>query len=59
MSYPSVATFGIVENPLIYTPFAEGNSPSTGGVPPHSAFILMDGELFGLMAGGDFLIMGS
>lgn len=57
MPFPKVGTFGIVENPLIFTPFGENNSPS--GIISGNNFLLMDGEFFLLMDGTHFLLMGS
>jgi len=56
MSYPALPAFGIVENPLIITPFATNNSPGTSF--PSNAFLLMDGTHFLLMDGTDFLLTG-
>jgi hypothetical protein len=57
MSFPVPGQFGVIENPLIITPFASNNTPGT--VIPASAFLLMDGQMFLLMAGGNFLLMGT
>jgi hypothetical protein len=56
MPFPRPGTFGIVENPLIFTPFSQGNS-SSGGITDND-FLLMDGEFFLLMDGTHFLLMG-
>lgn len=57
MGFPRTGKFGIIENPLIFTPFVTNNS----GEDEFSAgdFLLMDGEFFLLMAGGNFLLMGT
>jgi hypothetical protein len=57
MSFPLVGEFGLIDNPLIETPFASNNTPGT--VTSDQDFLLMDGEFFLLMAGGNFLLMGS
>jgi len=50
---PSVNGYGIVENPLVFTPFAYGTG---GDVPvPNNAFLLLDGSLFKLLDGSDLL----
>lgn len=57
MPFPKVGVFGIVENPLVFTPFGENNSPS--GMTVGNNFLLMYGEFFLLMDGTHLLLMGS
>lgn len=57
MSYPKVGTWGIVINPLIYSPFETNNSPDDNL--PGNDFLLMDNTPFLLMDGTHFLLMGS
>ncbi len=57
MPYPKPGTWGIVINPLIYTPFSTNNSP--GEDIPANSFLLMDGEFFLLMDGTHLLLMGT
>jgi hypothetical protein len=54
---PGPNTFGIVDNPLVYSPFSQGyNQPSMFSA--HD-FLLMDGEYFLLMDGTHFLLFGT
>ncbi len=57
MSFPVPGQFGVIENPLIITPFANNNTPGT--VTSASDFLLLDGEMFLLLAGGNFLLVGT
>ena len=57
MAYPKPGKFGVVDNPLIFTPFEENNSE--GSIFPANSFLLMDGTNFLLMDGSQFLLMGS
>ena len=57
MSFPVPGQFGVIENPLIYTPFAINNTPGT--VTSASDFLLLDGEMFLLLEGGNFLLLGT
>ena len=50
MSWPALPAFGIVENPLIISPFASNNSPGGSSPPP------IHGNLFLLSTGSDFLL---
>ena len=59
MPWPRLGTFGINDNPVNFTPFVENNSPFDGGEESASDFLLMDGEFFLLMAGGNLLLMGT
>ncbi len=56
MSFPKPGKFGIVENPLIFTPFGTNNSP---GDLPNNNFLLMDNTFFLLMDGTHLLLMGT
>ena len=57
MSFPKTGTFGIIDNPLIFSVYGYFNSGS-GDLSNHE-FLLMDGEFFLLMDGTNFLLMGS
>lgn len=57
MAYPSLPAFGIVDNPLVESPFASNNTPGTSFAA--TDFLLMDGEHFLLMDGSQFLLMGT
>ncbi len=57
MSWPKPGKFGIVENPLVQSPFDSGNSGDDIFV--HNEFLLMDGEFFLLMDGTHLLLMGT
>lgn len=57
MSYPKPGTWGIVVNPLIYSPFSTNNSPEDYN--PGNRFLLMDNTSFLLMDGEFLLLMGS
>ena len=58
MSWPSIKQFGISDNPLIDTPFVEtqigGSSP-----PVFDYFLLLNGMNFGLLNGGNLLLLNS
>jgi len=53
MSFPKTQKFGIIENPLIFSPFSTNNSPGDELV--DLDFLLMDGEFFLLMDGTHLL----
>lgn len=57
MTFPKTGKFGIVENPLIFSPFVTGNTGDD--ISSNLDFLLMDSEFFLLMAGGNFLLMGT
>jgi len=50
--------FGIIENPLIFSPFVTGNDPNSLG-PINNDFILLDGDQFKLLSGEQFDLLGS
>jgi hypothetical protein len=51
MPWPRLGTFGLVDNPLIDSPFNEGsNLDFTPPTPP-------SGDLFLLLTGSDFLLL--
>lgn len=58
MSWPHLPTFGIVDNPLIDSPFVSNNDEESGGF-ANNDFLLMDGEFFNLMDGTHLLLMGT
>lgn len=57
MAWPNVGAFGLVNNPLIDTPFNENSE--TGSTPPPSEndFLLLGGGNFLLLGGGNFLLL--
>lgn len=57
MSYPNLIGYGIVDNPLVDSPFDDGQ----GGDFPfgNNDFLLMDFELFKLMDGEQLLLLGT
>lgn len=56
MSFPNPNKFGIVDNPLIFTPFVAGNGSDSGGGIPSDAFMLLDGTPF-LLLNGEFFVL--
>lgn len=54
MPFPSPNSYGIVDNPLVYTPFFENNFD--GGIFNILNFLLMDNTPFLLMDGTNFLL---
>lgn len=58
MPYPNTGRFGIIENPLLFTPFVEDNTEG-GGEFSDNDFLLLDGEFFLLLDGTHFLLLGS
>lgn len=54
---PNPNTWGIFENPLIFSPFVDGDGG--GGFMPGNAFLLLDGTLFKLLDGTNFLLLGN
>lgn len=59
MPWPRLKDFGIVENPLIYSPFEENNSPGDGGVPAINDFLLLNGFPFLLLNGENLALLGA
>lgn len=59
MPWPRTGTFGVVENPIIESPFVENNSPGEEAPPqPGNRFLLLGGGNFLLLSGGDLLLLG-
>lgn len=56
MSFPTPNGYGIIQNPLIISPFVSGMGGG-GGIFPGNGFLLMDGTSFLLMDGSFFLLM--
>ena len=56
MPFPRVNRFGIVENPLIETPFISDNDEEIEPNPV-GAFLLLNGMAFGLLGGGDLTLL--
>lgn len=57
MSFPNPNTFGIVDNPLVFSPYSENNFD--GGVFANNDFLLLDGDQFMLLDGDSFLLLES
>lgn len=58
MSWPALPAFGIVNNPLLESPFVTNNDEGTIGPPVSSnRFLLLSGGDFLLLSGGDFLLL--
>ena len=58
MAWPALPDFGLVENPIIYSPFVMNNYPGSSAGSP-SSFLLMDNTNFLLMDGTQLLLMGT
>lgn len=56
MSFPKISSFGIIDNPLLDTPFSTNNDGDSDF--GDNLFLLMDGEHFILMDGEQFELMG-
>ncbi len=58
MAFPALPTFGIVDNPLIESPFV-GENTTGSAFPPGftSRFLLLSGGDMKLLSGGDFLLL--
>jgi len=59
MSFPTLPKFGLVDNPLLNSPFVYNNtegsvSPTPPGV---EDFLLLSGMIFELLSGLDFLLL--
>ena len=59
MPWPRLKDFGIVENPLVYSPFEENDSPGDGGVPAFNDFLLLSGGNFILLNGDNLELLGA
>jgi len=59
MPWPRTSSFGLVDNPLIYSPFEENNAPDDGGVPAFNDFLLLSGIPFLLLNGNNLTLLGS
>ncbi len=55
MSLPNPNTFGIVENPLVYSPYVENDFGP--GVFAGNDFMLLDNTPFLLLDGGNLLLL--
>jgi hypothetical protein len=51
MPFPRTGTFGLIDNPLVVSPFVANNSVYEIVPPPTGNFFL-------LLGGGDFLLLG-
>ena len=54
MAWPELNTFGIVKNPITSSVWV--NNSDEGHLNPPNAFLLMTGEFFLLMDGGNLLL---
>jgi hypothetical protein len=60
MPWPRLKDFGIVDNPLIYSPFEENNAPDSGGGPPaFNDFLLLNSFPFLLLNGNNLTLLGA
>lgn len=57
MPYPSILNFGIEAQPLIDCPFIESGNSGTPTPPMFNNFLLLNGNIFGLLNGGDLLLL--
>lgn len=55
MPYPN-KYYGIIDNPIVKSPFDQGDGGS-GGVTPSNSFLLLDGTNFLLLDGTDLLLL--
>lgn len=58
MPWPRTGGFGLVDNPLIDSPFEENNAPDDGGVPAINEFLLLNGFPFLLLNGNHLSLLG-
>jgi hypothetical protein len=58
MPFPRLNFYGIIENPLEFTPFIEDNFEGGGGNLPSNLFLLLNGNSFGLLGGGSLELLG-
>lgn len=60
MPWPRTGSFGLVDNPLEFSPFVENNAPGSGGGPPaFNDFLLLNGGNFLLLNGNDLTLLGA
>lgn len=59
MSWPSSKQFGITDNPLLDSPFIQSSENGQPAPPLYNEFLLLNGSIFGLLNGGDFLLLNS
>jgi len=58
MSWPALPAFGIINNPLLESPFVTNNDEGTEGPPVASnRFLLLSGGDFNLLNGSQFLLL--
>lgn len=58
MSWPALPAFGIVNNPLLDSPFFTNNDEGNVTPPqPNNRFLLLSGGNFLLLNGQDFLLL--
>jgi len=57
MPWPSIVNFGIVDNPLIDSPFVESSEKIGMPPPAENDFLLLNGNIFGLLGGGNLLLL--
>ena len=58
MSWPALPAFGIVNNPLLDSPFTSNNDQGNNVPPqPSNRFLLLSGGNFLLLGGGDLLLL--
>jgi hypothetical protein len=58
MSFPKTGTYGVIDNPIVFSVYSVSDAPGEGNFAMND-FLLMDGEMSLLMAGGNFLLMGT
>lgn len=59
MSFPSIVNFGIVDNPLIDSPFEASNHEGNLFPPAFNGFLLLNTEPMALLNGDLFLLLNS
>ena len=59
MPWPSIKSFGIETNPLVDSPFTLSSNGGTPVPPLFNEFLLLNGTPFGLLNGGNLLLLNN
>jgi hypothetical protein len=56
MPWPRSGTYGIIDNPMVFSPYTEGNTPGEGDFIT-LFFLLLNGNVLDLLSGGFLLLL--
>ena len=58
MPWPKLNYYGVVANPVNFSPYVTGNDGESESPIPANTFLLLNGMPFALLGGGNLLLLG-